>query len=168
MSADDGLSAEIVWLRDTLIAARLAAVDNRDLRAMRWQIFEASKTFETVSSQAPSDAAPRCANLPFSDSVTDTDQDLACFASWFQDIPVDQRRSLPSSLRNAARILVRHRGFRVHKVPKGKCSRVTEQITSAFMLAGHPSREIDASTSASDSDRGHADSVAPFDSFYIG
>ena len=36
------------------------------------------------------------------------------------------------------------------------------------MLAGHPSREIDASTSASDGDRGHADSVAPFDSFYIG
>ena len=93
MSADDGLSAEIVWLRDTLIAARLAAVNNRDLRTMRWQIFEASKTFGTVSSQAPSDAALRCANLPFSDSVTDTDQDLACFASWFQNILVDQRRN---------------------------------------------------------------------------
>jgi len=68
----------------------------------------------------------------FAESVTDSCQDLAAFASWLMDILEDHRRGLPVPLRNAARNLVRHRGFKVHHVPKGKCQRVTTQITVAL------------------------------------
>ena len=88
----------------------------------------------------------------YTECVTEAEEDLASFASWFEDIPEAQRRSLPTPLRNAARNLVRHRGFSVHKVAKGKCQRITEEIKAALDQEAKFTPHVEGAASASDDD----------------
>ena len=61
----------------------------------------------------------------------EADADLVAFTSWYEEVSADDRSKLDQRLRNAARNLVRHRGFRSHVVVKGKCKRVADDIMGA-------------------------------------
>ena len=57
---------------------------------------------------------------------------MVAFTSWYSDLADETRDALPKQLQRAARNLVRRRGFRTHRVARGKCRRVADDIKLAI------------------------------------
>ena len=90
---------------------------------------------DLVGSKSSESAAVHAVHDRGSSCYPESSDELAMFSSWYQDLSEHQRAMVPSSLRNAARNLTHHRGFRLHQVPKGKCKRIAEQIQAVLDIA---------------------------------
>ena len=60
--------------------------------------------------------------------AAESSEELAAFTEWYNDLRESSRARLSPQLKNVSRRLVRHRGFRMHQIPAGKCRRVAKEI----------------------------------------
>jgi len=78
-------------------------------------------------------AASACHTATFGSQLApETAEELARFAAWYGELGESDKISLPPALRNAARNLIRQRGYRLHQAPSGKCTRIAQQISAAI------------------------------------
>ena len=97
------------------------------------EIEKLSEQVTVANSKASSEVGTK-GSVEFKESMfpPESTEQLAGFAEWFTDLGSEIRGALLAPLKTAARNLVRHRGYKLHQVPGGKCARIAMQMR-AFM-----------------------------------